>query len=69
VPFDNNLAKRDLRMIKVKQTISGCFKTFKGAQVFCRIRTYISTVKKHGYNVLDALVFALNKQPYFALAP
>ena len=69
VPFDNNLAQLDLRVIKVKQKISGCFRTFKEAQVFCRIRSYISTVKKHGYNVFDAIVLALNKQPYFALAP
>jgi len=69
VPFGNNLAKWDLRMIKVKQKISGCFRTFKWAQVFCRIRSYISTVMKHGYNDLDALVLALNKQPYFALVP
>jgi transposase len=69
IPFDNNQAERDLRMIKVKQKISGCFRTFHGAKVFCRIRSYISSVKKQGYNVLDAITFALNKQPYFAHAP
>jgi transposase len=55
VPFDHNQAERDLRMIKTQQKVSGSWRTLTGARRFARIRSYISTVRKHGINPLTAL--------------
>ena len=55
VPFTNNLAEQDLRMMKVKMKISGSFRTIAGAQIFARLRSVVSTARKHGLNILQIL--------------
>lgn len=64
VPFDNNLVERDLRMAKVQQKISGTFRSQNGSKAFCRIRSYISTVRKNAVNVIDAIGNAFQGYPF-----
>ena len=55
-PFDNNAAERQVRMVKVRQKVSGCLRSLAGAQWFCVVRSYVATVAKHGIGMFDALV-------------
>ena len=69
-PFTNNQAEQDVRMMKVQQKISGGFRTFEGAQKFALVRSYISTARKHGLDILPAITDALCGRPFIpAMTP
>lgn len=64
VAFTNNRAERDLRMSKVKQKVSGCFRNRDYAAAYCRISSYLQSMANHGYNPLVAIQIALSGQLY-----
>lgn len=69
VPFDNNLAERDIRMLKVQQKISGCFRSWDGAHAACRLRSYLSTLGKQGHDAFTLLVALFAGHPPPQLLP
>lgn len=69
VPFGNNIAEQAVRMMKLKQKISGCFRSKEGAVIFATIRSYIDTMRKNGYGIMDALALAINGKPIIPFMP
>ena len=64
IPADNNGSERDIRMIKLRQKVSGCLRSLTGAQQFCAIRSYLSTTAKHGRHFFDTLVMLAEGRPW-----
>ena len=68
IPPDNNGSERDIRMIKLRQKVSGCLRTLTGAKQFCAIRSYLSTAAKNGRNLFDTLVMLAEGRPWLPAA-
>lgn len=69
IPFDNNLAERDLRMMKLKMKVSGCFRSPYFAKIFCLLRSFISTALKRGFKILKAIEQAFIDNPLVIFLP
>ena len=69
IPADNNGSERDIRMIKLRQKVSGCLRTLTGANRFCAILSYLSTAAKHGKHFFDVLVMLTEGRPWLPATP
>ena len=69
IPPDNNGSERDIRMVKLRQKVSGCLRTLTGARQFCAIRSYLSTAAKHGKHFFEVLVMLAEGRPWLPAHP
>ena len=64
VPFTNNGCERGFRMVKIRQKVSGCYRTYRGAEAFCATWSYVSTARKHGQSPLGVLISMFRGTPW-----